>query len=162
MRAVIYKVFLIIIFGLLSVQILDIISIFGEKPDILLILTLYFAQRKGVMEGQVIGFFSGLMEDFFSIQLFGIHCFVKMIIGHITGFIHENFVIDNAWVQVLLGLSAVFVQGLLFILAKAIFDQIDVIYYVKTSLWIKMLYTAALTPLIFFLLNFLEKHFGES
>lgn len=162
MRPLVYKIFIMLVFLLFSVQLFDLISIFGEKPDILLILTLYFAQKKGIMDGQLIGFFSGLLEDFFSVQLFGIHCFTKMIIGHITGFIHNNFVLDNAWIQIFVGFISALLQGILFIIAKGIFDQIDVFHYIKTSLWIKLLYTALLTPLIFMLLNFLEKHFGES
>jgi rod shape-determining protein MreD len=162
MRAIVYKIFLVLLFSLLYIQIFDYIALNGEKPDILLILTLFIAQKKGIMEGQIVGFFSGLMEDFFSIQLFGIHSFCKLIIGNLTVLLYNNFVIENIGFQFILGLLGASVQAILFVLAKGIFDNIDFFYYFKTSLWIKVLYTAFLTPLIFFLLNFLEKHFGEA
>jgi rod shape-determining protein MreD len=113
------------------------------------------------MEGQITGFFAGLVEDIFSVQLFGIHSFIKLIIGHIAGHIYTNFVVEHFGIQFVLGFVAALLQGILFILSKAVFAQIDVGYYLKTVLWIQVLYTAVLTPVFFAILNFMEKRFGE-
>lgn len=162
MRMMVYRVFLILIFLLLSLQVLGLIALGGEKPDILLILVIFTAQKRGVMAGQISGFFSGLGEDIFSIQLFGIHSFCKLVIGYLSGLLYSNFVLDNVAVQALLGFVASLIHGLLFMIAKSLFDSIDVGHYLLHSLWIKVLYTTVLTPVFFIILDFFEKRFGES
>ena len=162
MRNIVYRVFLILIFLLLTLQVLDWIAIADVKPDILLILTIFIAQKQGMMTGQISGFFAGLAEDIFSIQLFGIHSFCKLVIGYFSGLLYSNFVLDNFLIQALLGFVGSLLHGFLFLGAKALFDSIDVGYYFLNVFWIKVLYTTLLTPILFFILGFFEKRFGES
>ncbi|HCL55970.1 MAG TPA: rod shape-determining protein MreD [Spirochaetia bacterium] len=161
MRTLIYRFFLLIGFLLLTLQLMEYISIQGNTPDILLILVIYISHKKGVMEGQVTGFAAGLLEDIYSIELFGIHAFVKLIIGNLTGLIYSNFTADNFGFRILLGFLASLIHGILFMIAKTIFESMDVWYYVTNHLWIKILYTTVLTPFLFLFLEFLEKRFGE-
>lgn len=162
MRNIVYRIFSILIFLLLTLQVLDWIAIAGVKPDILLILTIFIAQKQGMMKGQISGFFAGLVEDVFSIQLFGIHSFCKLVVGYFAGLLYSNFVLDNFLIQALLGFVGSLVHGFLFLGAKALFDSIDVGYYFLNVFWIKVLYTTLLTPFLFFVLGFFEKRFGES
>lgn len=162
MRNIVYRIFSILIFLLLTLQVLDWIAIAGVKPDILLILTIFIAQKQGMMKGQISGFFAGLVEDVFSIQLFGIHSFCKLVVGYFAGLLYSNFVLDNFLIQALLGFVGSLVHGFLFLGAKALFDSIDVGYYFLNVFWIKVLYTTLLTPILFFVLGFFEKRFGES
>ncbi len=160
MRTIVYRAFLILAFLLLTVQVFN--DLLGAyKPDILLILTIYVAQKKGIMEGQLTGFFSGLSEDIFSVELFGIHSFTKLIIGFISGLLSNNFVVDKIGFQFIIGLVGALLHGLLFILAKIVFSTIDVSYYITSFLWVKILFTALLAPLFFIVFDFLEKRFGE-
>lgn len=161
MRNVIYRGFLILLFVLVSVQLLYSIQIYGATPDILLILVVYISQKKGVMEGQLTGFFSGLAEDIFSVQLFGIHAFSKLLIGFISGHIYHSFLVDNVAVQALIGFIAALIHSFFFILAKAVFSHIDLAHYLFPTLLVKVLYTAILTPVIFAFLNFMERRLGE-
>ncbi len=161
MRNKVYRLFLILILLLFWIQIFPSLAILGQKPDLLLILTLFVSQKKGVMEGQLTGFFSGLSQDIFCIELFGIHSFTKLIVGYLVGLIHKNFIADRVGFQFILGLIGGLVHGLLYILAKAIFGSIDLAFYIKKSLWINILYTALLTPILFMVLEFFEKRFGE-
>ena len=102
MRMMVYRVFLILIFLLLSLQVLGLIALGGEKPDILLILVIFTAQKRGVMAGHFR--FQAPWRRYFSIQLFGIHSFCKLVIGYLSGLLYSNFVLDNVAVQALLGL----------------------------------------------------------
>lgn len=162
MRNFIYRLFLILLFTLINIQLLDFIAINGQKPDILLILVIFLAQRRGIMDGQISGFFTGLLEDIFSIKLLGLHSFIKLIVGYLAGFLHNNLVLDRIPLQFILGFIASLVHGILFILTKSLFDHLDIKEYILGTLWLKVIYTAFLTPLLFAFLEFLDKRFGEA
>ncbi|MGQ9630135.1 MAG: rod shape-determining protein MreD [bacterium] len=80
-----------IIFGvLLQTTVLNLIQIplwGGIKPDLMLIIVVYFALSGGRIEGAFIGFASGLMKDVFSQGVVGVNALCLSIIGYSLGLV---------------------------------------------------------------------------
>lgn len=62
----------------------------GVHPDFLLIIITMAAVNYGRTTGGVLGFIAGLLQDWFSGGLFGIHTISKTITAYLFGFLKEN------------------------------------------------------------------------
>lgn len=65
------------------------ISLFGVKPDLLLVVVVAWGVGRGVEEGGVVGFISGFMEDILS-SGFYLHTFTKTAAGFVAGAIRGS------------------------------------------------------------------------
>ena len=59
-------------------------------PDFALIVVAFFAARRGMQEGQILGFFNGLAEDFITSSFPGFNALIKTIIGFLAGTIKNK------------------------------------------------------------------------
>lgn len=67
----------------------------GIRPDFILIMVIYFGVSRGPLEGEVIGFISGLLEDAFGGGGLGINALTKTIIGFLSGIIKKDVYFEN-------------------------------------------------------------------
>ncbi len=72
------------------------------KPDLRMILLIYFSYRQGQFCGQISGFCSGLLEDILSTSPIGFNAFVKTLIGFLYGTLKGNFFINVILLPILL------------------------------------------------------------
>ena len=63
-------------------------------PDFALIVVAFFAARRGMQEGQILGFFNGLAEDFITSSFPGFNALIKTIIGFLAGTIKNKMLFD--------------------------------------------------------------------
>jgi rod shape-determining protein MreD len=89
-RYLFYLLFILFIIALSAVQnyIVKLLEIYIWKPDILLIFIFIMGHIYGKRQGNLFGFISGLIENFFS--GFGISLLAKSISGFISGFFRFN------------------------------------------------------------------------
>jgi len=131
---------------------LDVIRIFGVKPDLVFIIVVYTGYSFGPIAGQVTGFVSGLFHDAVSNSPYGFLAFPKLTVGFIMGLIGRAVLKDNIPTIMILMLVATLVKGVITLLLSYIFaygmisDIIDVIIP-------ESLYNAILAPPLFFLLD---------
>ena len=131
---------------------LDVIRIFGVKPDLVFIIVVYTGYSFGPIVGQVTGFVSGLFHDAVSNSPYGFLAFPKLTVGFIMGLIGRAVLKDNIPTIMILMLVATLVKGVITLLLSYIFaygmisDIIDVIIP-------ESLYNAILAPPLFFLLD---------
>ncbi|MGQ9806313.1 MAG: rod shape-determining protein MreD [Chlorobiales bacterium] len=71
--------------GFLQKLLFDRLLIFGAKPDTLLLLTVWIAQREGQSLGTTAGFFIGLFMDLLHGTM-GLDSFAKTVSGFVAGF----------------------------------------------------------------------------
>ncbi|MCL6610527.1 MAG: rod shape-determining protein MreD [Peptococcaceae bacterium] len=78
-------VLMIIIALLIQVTLLNFISIWGVKPDLVLIIVTFDAFLRGSREGALIGFLGGLFEDLAVGSYIGMNALSMMAAGYLAG-----------------------------------------------------------------------------
>ncbi|MGI6224882.1 MAG: rod shape-determining protein MreD [Peptococcales bacterium] len=73
----------------------------GVKPDLLLIIVIFFALFNGPRQGAFIGLGLGLLEDLFQAKYFGLNAASKLTTGLIIGFMEKRIYKDNFLVPIL-------------------------------------------------------------
>lgn len=69
------------------------------KPDLLLILTVYFGLYSTPLAGAILAFLSGYMMDIFSGSIFGVQTFSKTAIFFLTILIKDRFYVESPLFQ---------------------------------------------------------------
>lgn len=153
-RNIIWTVILSIIAGLLQSTLLGKIAVFNVVPDLALCIVVYSAYINGSMTGQVSGFLSGLLLDFLSAAPLGLNCFVRIIIGAVTGIFKGSFFLDTFFMPVILCTLATIAKAVIIFIVNIFAGDSIPIYSLASSLfWIELGLNAVSAPLLFFLLK---------
>jgi rod shape-determining protein MreD len=97
------KVFLILLAALfIQLTILNYATIFGAKPDIILICVTFFGLFMGSWAGLEVGLVSGALTDIFSLNFMGMNMFVYGMVGLVSGALKGGFVKESKRIQALL------------------------------------------------------------
>ena len=104
------NVFFISLLFLFQTTILHSFTMFGVRPDMVLILTFLIAVSLGGDKGATAGFALGLIQDCLSSSIFGINAFSKGVVGFIFGNLREKIFFDN------------FFSRLIFVVLAALID----------------------------------------
>ena len=123
-RHVLY-VILIVAF-LIQFLFLDHIKIAGAKPDLLVLLTVFFAIFFGPGIGAEAGLLSGLFKDIYSLDIFGVNSILLSLMGLIMGVLSPKLFKESKLTQGLL----VFSSSMLYMIA----------HYFVSSLILKITY----------------------
>ncbi|MDI6704439.1 MAG: rod shape-determining protein MreD [bacterium] len=97
------------------------LEIRGIKPDLFLIILVFFSLKKGSLKGEIMGFFIGIFEDLVSSGVFGINSFSKTICGFLVGKSKEKILHENFISQIIIMLSISLLNGLLVYLIRCLF-----------------------------------------
>ena len=131
---------------------LDVIRIFGVKPDIVFIIVVYTGYSFGPIAGQVTGFVSGLFHDAVSNSPYGFLAFPKLTIGFIVGLLGRSVLRNNITTIIILMVVATLAKGVATLLLSYIFAQ-GMISGIIDVIIPESLYNAILAPPLFFLLD---------
>ena len=137
---------------LLQTTALGIVAVRGVTPDLLLILLVFLALRRGSMSGQIAGFAGGLLEDLVSLAPFGFHALVRTLVGYSSGMLH-GLIRTSAVAVPLLIFTASVVKGLASALLGLVFDIHPDLHLLEGRFWIEAAYSAVLAPFLFALLG---------
>jgi rod shape-determining protein MreD len=132
--------------------------VLGVIPDLSLIALLFTAVKNGSMEGQVVGFAGGIVEDLLSLNPLGTHALVKTVIGFVAGLLFGNFFIDSFLFPAILGAAATIAKALVLSLLSVLFPGHVTVYdFFARVVWIEALYNGLASPFVFLLLNLFRK-----
>jgi rod shape-determining protein MreD len=142
---------------LLQTTVVPVITIFGIRPDLLLVALFFLALKRGHMPAVWTGFFLGLAQDLYSPSILGQNALSKTLAGFCAGFFNERMVRVDIVVQLIL-------LGVTFIVNDTAFF---IVQYVKTGggaagvLHDLVLSTAprALYSMLFALVPYINEHF---
>ena len=152
-RPIILTILLLGAAVLLQTTVLEIVAVFGVKPDLQLILVAFLALRRGSMSGQIAGFVGGLLEDVVTLSPLGFHAIVKALVGFCAGLPFGLIRASAVVVPVLLVAGAVLVKGLASgVLSLAFQIPLDA-HLLEERFWIESAYNVILAPLLFALLS---------
>jgi rod shape-determining protein MreD len=99
-KALFYYIGLLLIILIIQSTRFDFWSIYGVKPDLVLLLLFVISFREGDITGTVFGFFGGLTQDFFSNGLLGSGAFAKSLWGFLAGKSNQRFDTHSLVVQI--------------------------------------------------------------
>jgi rod shape-determining protein MreD len=153
-RSIVWTIIFCIIAGILQSTLITKIALFNVVPDLALCILVYSAYVNGTMTGQVSGFFSGLLLDFLSAAPLGLNCFLRTLIGAITGIFKGSFFLDIIFMPVILCAFATMLKaGILFLLNLILGTVVPSYSFLSSVLWIELGMNCVCAPLLFFLLK---------
>lgn len=97
--------------------------VFGLAPQVLLVLTVGLAARRGPVTAMTFGFFWGLFLDLFSANLFGANALVLTLIGYGTGSVRRQIDVTGLAPQCIIVVLASFLYFLALGLIGLIFQR---------------------------------------
>jgi rod shape-determining protein MreD len=156
----IFAILIILTLGILQSTTLDYVKISRVKPDILLISVIFFSLCWGPNFGLIIGFISGLLEDVLSASFIGINILSFGLCGLIIGAGGNKIYKDSLLLQSLVSfIAALSISLFSFCLFSLISGGVHpFVESFKHTIFPASLYTAAVSPAIFFVLS---KVFGK-
>lgn len=83
---------------ILQTTIMDYLSVYGVKPDLVMLLVIFNGFLLGPREGAFLGFAGGIIEDLFSGSYIGINALTKMVAGYLAGISGERLYKENSLV----------------------------------------------------------------
>lgn len=107
-------------------------AIRGCYPSLLLVFALCYSIVNGKWEGLWVGILSGLLQDVFFINGFGVHALINMIICTIAGEIGTNIFKEKSLVPVVSNLILSLLKGILILIvlyASGIYVNLDITAY---------------------------------
>lgn len=137
---------------LLQLTLLNYLKLFGSKPDLILILVVFFGLFLGPSAGIETGLAAGFLEDIFVTDIFGINALALGLAGLIAGLISTKVYREAGATQFfLLILFSVFTMSVHFAAAGLADGNATPGFfeYLVTSIFPAALYTASVGLLIF-------------
>ncbi len=138
----------------LQTSLLKHISIAGARPDVALVLLVFFANLEGRMKGQLLGFGSGIIEDFLSLSPLGFNALIKTILGFLYGITRGKIFVDPLFMPIILVGIASVAKILLSLILVALFAGPEMIpLTVGSRMWIEAGFNCLLAPFVFSILK---------
>jgi len=135
------------------------VSIFGSKPSLPLALTVSIALLKGPFQGELFGFFSGLLCDLSSGGPFlGIQSLSQVLVGYIIGLLRRRFYSDSIITQLMSGFTATLIDKLVAFLALSILLSGSYPQFRLLGLLINAVINSIITIIVFRLLTRIFKN----
>ncbi len=85
------------------------LTVFGVKPDLVLVIIIFYAILHGPKEGALAGLIGGLLQDLAFGQNMGMNILAKLITGHLCGLLERRIYKENLLIPmfvVFIGTSA--------------------------------------------------------
>jgi rod shape-determining protein MreD len=148
-----FQVFLAIFIALVvHMTILDRFNLFGAKPDLMLLLTIFFALFLGPRRGLEAGLLAGFMKDLFAFDVFGVNMLVLACTGFLAGAVNTNLYRESRSTQ--FGIVFVFsVTSMIlhFIIASSVlrFVNLGLLDYLTSSIIPASFYTAVISFFVY-------------
>ncbi len=125
------------------------LSFNGVKPNLLLIISVFFGYAVSSNNGMLTGFFAGLLCDIFFGSYIGVYSFIFMILGGFGGLMAKIFYQDD----IVFPFVTVALADALFGLAYYIFmfllrGRFSFFHYVKSIILPELLYTLAVSVVL--------------
>ena len=148
--------FLIILFTVLQCTALNYIQIFKVKPDILLILIIFFSLYYGRIYGLIIGAVCGLFSELssgippgFAVLTYSL---AGLILGYIGRWVVNLRIFGQLYISFIFSIAVYTFLFLLFQIFKANLSLFNALIFIILP---ASFYTAAISPVIFRFLRFL-------
>ncbi|MBO8137259.1 MAG: rod shape-determining protein MreD [Desulfotomaculum sp.] len=89
----------------LQATIFDFFRIFGVKPDLVLLLVIFYGFIYGSKEGAFVGFLGGLLVDFLTGHYIGVNALSKMAAGFFAGLGETKLYKENVFIATIVSMT---------------------------------------------------------
>jgi rod shape-determining protein MreD len=146
------SIWLVIIFGvIIQTTIISFIQVGNARPDLLLIITVSLALIFGRVAGGSIGFFSGLLWDLLTAQVFGMYTLAKLLTGYIFGTFEKKVFKENPILPIVAFFLATFVhEFILYISAFMLGIHVPFWEMVVHTMLPNAIYNSVVGPFVYF------------
>ncbi len=125
----------------------------GLKPDLLLIVAVFFALRRGGIFGFVAGAFSGFLVDCFSGSPLGLNVFIRAIAAAFVGRVNKRIDYSGLFGQMTIVFTISLAVNILYQFSAGLMGEGPAFFPALTGIILPAsFYTGIVTPMIFFLL----------
>lgn len=87
---------------LLQLAVMPQFKMLGVQPDLILVVAVVVAVQEGPVEGAVVGFLGGMLQDLASSQVMGVSAFSKAVAAFLAGILKDFFMTYSILLPVLL------------------------------------------------------------
>ena len=108
---------------------IDFLEVSSLKPDLILLVLIYIALRKGPLVATCMGFGIGFMQDIYLPVDLGLNALAKSLVGFAVGYGRTRIVADNIQVQVALIFGATLCHDMVYYLGTSAIGLIDLPYF---------------------------------
>lgn len=137
---------------------LDYIAIYSVIPDLSLLAIVYISFKSPGLQGQSLGFVSGLLQDGISAAPFGLNAFIKTSIAWLANLLSGKFYIDKIMMPAIFGTVATLAKAFYLAFLATIFPGKILSYDVLSNIfWIEVAYNAVIAPIAFLLFSPLDR-----
>ncbi|MBQ3319748.1 MAG: rod shape-determining protein MreD [Spirochaetia bacterium] len=147
---------LLVVFVLVILQSTLFYYVFPVKviPDFALIVVAFCGARRGMQDGQLLGFFNGLAEDFITASFPGFNALVKTLIGFLAGTIKNKMLFDPVIFPSLFIFFVTFIKGILAaVIAYLFFPEGYYPAVFSGSFFLEMVLNALIAPIVYLILK---------
>ncbi len=145
MRAIV-TFFVILLNFILQSTLFEHIEIIGIKPNTAIIIVVSYAMLRGDLEGAIIGFFSGLLQDIFFGRFIGLYSLLGMLTGYFCGKPFKNFYSENFILPLFLVAVSIIGYEFAFYFSSFLFrGKVDFFYYFGTIILPEAAYNTILS-----------------
>ena len=132
-------------------------------PDLTLLLVIYFGISEGEERAMFTGLIGGLYQDVAGDTTLGHHVLCNVVIGYLVGRMAQRLIADHPAIKVGLVFMSATVHGALFLLIQyAHTPEMQVFRVFGATVLPTAFYTAAITPLAFYILDRMFRRPQES
>ena len=149
------KCAIIVVALVIQLTLINLITISGIKPDLIMVVVVVFSLMKGTKEGTISGFVSGLLQDIFSTGLLGMNALVKTVIGFSCGGLKEKIFHEHILFLIpIIAFIASFLQSILIIFLLHTFGiEYNLAWSLNRVALSEALYSSLISPFIFLAIN---------
>ena len=123
-------------------------------PDFALIVVAFCGARRGMQDGQILGFFNGLAEDFMTASFPGFNALIKTIIGFLSGTIKNKMLFDPVIFPILFIFFVTLIKGILAaVIAYLFFPEGYFPAVFSSSFLMEIVLNSLFAPLIYLILK---------
>lgn len=148
----------IIFFYVLQCTLFKHFALASVSPNLMMILTFAAGFLRGRKEGMYVGFFSGLILDFFYGKVIGFNALLYMVIGYVNGFFKKVYYDDDVMLPIgLVCISDLAYNFIFYIFSFLLRNRLNFIYYLIHIIIPEMIYTVVITLLIYRIMRSINK-----
>lgn len=134
------------------------IEVFSISPNTAIIIIVSFSILRYEIEGAIIGFFSGLLQDIFFGNVIGLNALLYMLIGYACGKPYKIFYKENYLLPLILVFSSTVIYNFSYYILNFFFQgRMDSVYYLRYIIIPETIYNITMCLPIYAFIGFINK-----
>lgn len=143
---------------ILQSTVYEYVEVFSVRPNTALILVVSYAILRGDVEGAIVGFFVGLLQDAYFGQYIGLHALLCMLAGFACGKPFRNFYRESYLQPMVLVCLTTLVYEFVFYCSTFLFHgRLDLLFYMRKIILPETVYATLLSIPVYRLLYSINK-----